>query len=123
MSETLVDQFKSAVIAVYTTGLETWMERSPNSTRSFTQMISEATFEAAISSNDMGPFPVEGGEFVQVHSEGGREGDGEYVQRVYELDGRFVEVTGNYTSWDGIDWDYGYVGEVSPRTVTSVVYS
>lgn len=40
-----------------------------------------------------------------VHSVAGYEGGGEEVERVFEKEGIFIQVTGTYSSYDGITWD------------------
>ena len=61
-----------------------------------------------------------------VNEEGGGEGGGEYVERVYALkDGdsvlAFVRQTGSYYSNDGIYWDDD-LGQVFPHEVTITEY-
>jgi hypothetical protein len=65
-------------------------------------------------------------DFICVYREGGGEGGGEYVERVYEVkkDGQtinFIRTTGFYDSYDGIDWSQLY-DEVKPVQVTVTRY-
>lgn len=77
--------------------------------------------------------PKKDGDFVeidglmvrQVDSEGGREGEGDSVSRVLEVQtcqgSRFFKLCGFYSSWDGTDWEND-VKEVKPEQVTITVY-
>jgi hypothetical protein len=56
-----------------------------------------------------------------VHSVGGGEGGGEYVERVFEHAGIFVKLTGYYASYSGTDWDEDVV-QVFPKQKTITVY-
>lgn len=118
-----VKQFKAAVLNTQITYLEERIWLYPDSQERYNKILRGATYSNSFEQFDQGPFPTEDGEFVLVHEVGGSEGDGEYVQHVFELNGRFIEVTGTYTSWGGTDWDYGHVGEVEPREVSRIEYS
>lgn len=61
-----------------------------------------------------------------VHSEGGGEGEGDYVERVMavNIDGEvvsYVRVTGYYESYNGTEWN-GDWELVEPREVTVTQY-
>jgi hypothetical protein len=72
---------------------------------------------------------VIGGESFElscVYSKGGIEGEGEHVERVFEVkkDGQtlnFIRTIGYYDSWDGTDWSEEY-DEVKPVEVTVTRY-
>lgn len=71
---------------------------------------------------------VQGVKLDLVHSEGGGEGGGEYVERVYALIEHstgetlsFVRQTGSYYSHDGIYWD-GELEQVFPHQVMVTEY-
>lgn len=71
-------------------------------------------------------FDLEGFELRVVHSEGGSEGQGEYVERVAALikDGEKLlhfKVTGCYYSYDGTTWDDDFE-IVYPREVVVTQY-
>lgn len=59
-----------------------------------------------------------------VHSEGGGEGEGEYVERVFAVkDGDealvYFRITGFYSSYNGTDWDDGFsIVEPYQKTIT-----
>lgn len=63
-----------------------------------------------------------------VYSEGGEEGAGEHVERVFEVsptDGSrsgFVCLLGYYESYNGTTWDFASPVEVYPREVTRIEY-
>lgn len=60
-----------------------------------------------------------------VHEEGGGEGEGEHVERVFEHDDNgkliYFRITGFYSSYEGIDWDTD-VEKVKPVLKTITVY-
>lgn len=66
------------------------------------------------SHEDLGNAPI-------IHSEGDREGGGDYscVVRHFEDHNVYIQVTGYYSSYNGTDWDSEF-SEVKPveRTVT-----
>ncbi len=61
-----------------------------------------------------------------VHSKGGGEGEGDYVERVLKVDFNeetfFVQITASYQSYNGICWDYGRVYEVVPYQQMVTMY-
>lgn len=66
--------------------------------------------------------------YVQlVHSLGGGEGDGEYVERVFAIKDEkdevlhYLRITGYYSSYSGTDWDDKWV-EVEPYEVVVTKY-
>jgi hypothetical protein len=69
----------------------------------------------------------EGYHYKQVHSEGGHEGGGEHVERIYEIykddqtTGIFFELAGFYSSYEGIEWD-DCVTRVYPHQVMVTQY-
>jgi len=60
-----------------------------------------------------------------VLSEGGHEGDGEHVERVFKYNGEtedtFFRISGFYSSYEGTEWDEDIV-QVYPHEVTITVY-
>lgn len=63
------------------------------------------------------------GKFKEVHSHGGGEGGGEYVERIYHFIDHdvYVRTTGGYYSHHGIEWDDDFE-EVFPRKTIVTVY-
>ena len=59
----------------------------------------------------------------EVHSEGGGEGEGEYVEHVFHFKNHnvFVKITGRYESYNGTDYHDGYY-EVFPKLVKRVEF-
>jgi hypothetical protein len=71
-----------------------------------------------------GSFNKENG--IEVANSFGGEDQGSrygYVLK-FEVDGNtvYLELTGHYDSWNGVDWAYGDVRLVTPVTKTVVVY-
>lgn len=124
MSESIIDQFKEAVIAKFIDNTKKHMLQYPNHRDEFKQYLINPTFNTAYDKEEYtSEFPTSDGQiFTRVSEEGGGEGDGSYVGHVYQLGDQFVLVTGHYTSWDGTDWDYGSINEVFPRQVTRTEY-
>jgi hypothetical protein len=65
-------------------------------------------------------------DFTCVYREGGGEGEGEFIERVYEVkkDGQtlnFIRTRGFYDSYDGIEWGHLY-DEVRPVEVKVIRY-
>jgi hypothetical protein len=62
---------------------------------------------------------------TEVHSEGGYEGGGEYMCKVYKIEGpagtAYVRHEGFYNSWDASEWD-DCVEEVFPTEITRTEY-
>jgi hypothetical protein len=62
-----------------------------------------------------------------VHAHGGGEGEGEHVERVFQVNHpsferpRYVEITGFYDSYNGTEWDNNMY-EVYPRQVMVTQY-
>lgn len=57
-----------------------------------------------------------------VYSEEGGEGQGDYAEIIYTVDGRrFFRKQGSYYSYDGFDWD-GPFREVFPKEKTITVF-
>jgi hypothetical protein len=56
-----------------------------------------------------------------VESDGGHEGDGEYMDVVFKVGERYFRQDGSYDSWNGGEWD-GEVEEVEPRQITVTRY-
>lgn len=62
-----------------------------------------------------------------VHSQGGGEGEGEYVERVFAVKDEkdevlhYLKITGYYSSYNGTDWDDKWE-EVEPYEVTVTKY-
>lgn len=63
---------------------------------------------------------------VEVYSEGGGEGGGEHVERVFKIsnstgESMFFRITGYYASYAGTEWN-GDFEEVEPREVLVTQY-
>lgn len=66
--------------------------------------------------------PVSLDKFKRVYAEGGNEGEGEYVERVWEHipTGRLIRATANYYSYDGISyWSAFEYVEAYEKTITA----
>lgn len=66
--------------------------------------------------------PVSLDKFKRVYAEGGNEGEGEYVERVWEYlpTGRLIRATANYYSYDGIsEWSAFEYVEAYQKTITA----
>lgn len=126
MSENLIEQFKDAVVNFYIEDQEKFISNYPEYTSTaedLKRFRQNPSFYLAFGQIDLiTSFPTVGGEFVCVDETGGNEGEGEYTHKVFQLNDRFIKITGTYTSWDGTDWEYGTVLEVFPREVTVVRY-
>lgn len=73
------------------------------------------------------PIEIENHELEEVDGEGGDEGEGEYVERVYAIRKNtkhlaYIRVTGCYISYDGTTWDSEYK-QVFPHQVTRIEYT
>jgi hypothetical protein len=63
------------------------------------------------------------GTIAEVHSEGNKEGGGEYSEIVYHFVDYdvYLRITGFYTSYNGTDWNDNWT-EVFPQEKTITVY-
>lgn len=61
-------------------------------------------------------------EFSYVSSEGGREGEGDYMEVVFKANDKLFRVTGHYNSYDDNEWYTEDIVEVRPKEVTVTVY-
>jgi hypothetical protein len=50
---------------------------------------------------------------VEVERDGGGEGDGDYMDVVFQIGNQYFRKTGTHNSWDANDWD-GQLVEVEP---------
>ncbi len=68
---------------------------------------------------------IDGIEFEMVYRQGGREGDGEHVERVYSAGGKLWSHCGRYSSYDGSEYytDEANPCEVKPEQKMITVYN
>lgn len=89
--------------------------------------MSEALSEALYSDGDKLGVPGLSLYVQVVHSQGGGEGEGEYVERVFAVKDEkdealhYLKITGYYSSYNGTDWDDKWE-EVEPYEVTVIKY-
>lgn len=71
------------------------------------------------SDQELGLGPIE-----TVEEVGGGEGGGEEVVRVFHFKDHdvFIEITGSYYSYDGINWEEGVFTQVYPKQVMVTQY-
>lgn len=126
MTDTLIKDFKAAVIDGYRSAVQIDMVSNPdryNMPFHKRQIQGNTAFHAAYREiESYSVFDEKYPEYTLVSEDGGGEGGAEHVSHVYQIGDRFIEVTGTYTSWDGTNWEYGAVGEVFPREVTTIQY-
>lgn len=70
-----------------------------------------------------GYLAISGIEFKMVCAEGGWEGGGENVERVFQIGDTFWKVVGGYSSYNGTEWDNNDLpDQVYPKQKTITVY-
>lgn len=82
----------------------------------------EPVYSAMEFLDDMKTIWADGNRIDVVHSEGGSEGEGNYAERVFEVQGKFFRITGYYSSYDGTTWCLEDTGQVYPQQVTVTQY-
>lgn len=98
--------------------------------KTFDEIVNTITDELGISVSDFGHEDFDRKEVEEklgplntVYEEGGGEGGGEHVEKVWEFKdhGVLIRLTGSYYSYDGTNWDDDFE-EVFSRRVIATVY-